>query len=381
MNIVHVTTYLQGGAGKVICDLAIAQKKLRNNVWVITSDENLNNYCNYDNYLRTLEKNQVKVIAIDSSFKREYFSNFKVIEILKNILKDEDIDIIHTHAAIPSMIGLIARSGFKKYIPVIQTMHGWGTNKTDEHELVDVTVLNSIDKVITVSNADKNLLILKGVQCENIKTIYNGIKENETIITEENDILYDIKRYKDKGFKVIGTIGSICERKNQELLVQAIKNMEKDVFLPMIGEGDYIKYLESIAEKFGIKENVKFYGYRDNASQYIKFFDFLCLPSKSEGMPITVIESFREKIPVIGSDIECIKELIQDEKTGFVFNNNSVNSLKETLYKALNHKHNKILSIKDNAHKKYLKEFTFDTMIYKYNSLYKNKLNNGDKDV
>ena len=72
------------------------------------------------------------------------------------------------------------------------------------------------DQVITVSHSDKQLLIEKGVQKAKIKVIYNGIagEENDEV---DPQVEAELLEYKNKGYKIIGCIGTLCERKNQQL--------------------------------------------------------------------------------------------------------------------------------------------------------------------
>lgn len=51
MRILHLTTFLQGGAGRVVTDLALEQQRAGHDVRVITSATGLNGYCNYDGYI------------------------------------------------------------------------------------------------------------------------------------------------------------------------------------------------------------------------------------------------------------------------------------------------------------------------------------------
>ncbi|MDO5517884.1 MAG: glycosyltransferase family 4 protein, partial [Clostridium sp.] len=145
MNILHITTYLQGGAGKVICDLAIHQKKLGHMVTIVTTKRDEIGYCNYPEYINRLNQEGIDIEMVDSTFKRDYALNFEAISLVTMLIRKNNIEMIHTHAAIPSMIGLIAKCANKgDNIPIIQTMHGWGTNKRAEHEIVDVQLLNAI---------------------------------------------------------------------------------------------------------------------------------------------------------------------------------------------------------------------------------------------
>jgi hypothetical protein len=86
-------------------------------------------YLSYPEYMQILEKEQIPFIEVDSTFKRDLSQNFNAIAEIQQLLDQSPFDVIHAHAAIPALIGIVARSGRWPYIPVIQTMHGWGLKK------------------------------------------------------------------------------------------------------------------------------------------------------------------------------------------------------------------------------------------------------------
>ncbi|GEN36202.1 glycosyltransferase family 4 protein [Aneurinibacillus danicus] len=375
MNILHITTYLQGGAGRIIYQLASNQQKAGHRVVVVTSKTSEPGYNNYVEYVQELHNNGIVLYEIDSTFKRDIYLNIHVAEKVRELIEKESMDIIHAHAAVPALVGVVARAGKGKYIPVIQTMHGWGTNKTPEHEKMDITILNGLDKVVSVSKSDKVLMENKGVESNRIITIYNGIDDGEDSTFEEDEVIKEILRYRNEGFKIFGCIGTVCKRKNQELLVEAINKLDRNekVFCAFIGEGDMIEPLKEKVKLYALENRIKFYGYKQSGSKYIKHFDYLVLPSLSEGFGLVVVEAFREKVPVIASDINVFKELIDDEETGYLFINDDVQSLRDLLHRTLcNHEDG--TKIVERAYKRYIDNFRLDIMFNKYNSLYSDLL-------
>lgn len=375
MNILHITTFLQGGAGKIIKDLATNQKKSGNNVFVVTSSSEEDGYCNYKNYLDYFNEININTYKFDSTFKRDIYLNLNVADEVRKIIINEDIDIIHAHAAVPAMVGIIARTGIKKYIPIIQTMHGWGTNKKPEHEKMDVTIMNGLDKIVSVSKSDKWLMTSKGINKNKILTIYNGIEDKVEYDLPEDEIEEDINTHRNEGCMILGCIGSVCERKKQELLVEAINKVSKDIkiYAVIIGEGSIIKRLEEKVHAYGIDDKVKFYGYRNNASKYIKLFNYFVFTSISEGFSIALLEGLREKVPIIASDIPAFCECIENNITGYLFENNNVDALKLLIENVSNKNTNDFVT--NNGYKRFINEFTLKEMFRKYSSLYNNILN------
>ena len=78
-------------------------------------------------------------------------------------------------------------------------------------------------------------------------------------------------------------------------------------------------YFENCVKKSSSKHWTYWTGETENASSYIEHFDAVILPSKSEGMPITILEAFRAKVPVIASRIPENEELL-NARRGPLFN-------------------------------------------------------------
>ena len=357
-TIIHITTFLQGGAGKVICDLIESQKHDHVNIVCISNKTSYSGYLNYPEYEKKLKRLGVKHIKIEGLFKRKPLEIYKSIKKVTFYLNTSNVTLIHAHSAIPALIAFKAREQSKKKFPIIQTVHGWGNNKTFLQTRQDIKILSDINLIISVSKSTKSLLVKKGIYAYKIKNIYNGI-DLEDNRKKQPGTFFD--KLSEKSV-LIGCIGSICERKNQKVIIDTffqIKN-KQEKFLPLycvfIGEDDtqYASFLKKQVKLSGLSENIKFTGCIDNARQYIDSFSCTILASHSEGLPLSIIESFKAKTIVIASNIQEIKELIIHKKTGFLFNPDSPNSLESVLMEFLampDGKKNKIINAAFNSFK------------------------------
>ena len=127
MRILHLATFLQGGAGRVITDLAIGQHRAGHEVVVVTSRTGCPGYEHYGAYIDALTAARVPLHLIDSLFTRDYAANLAVVEGLSRIHPARhEPEVIHAHAAIPTLIGMLWAGSRGLPVPVVQTMHGWG---------------------------------------------------------------------------------------------------------------------------------------------------------------------------------------------------------------------------------------------------------------
>tara|TARA_A100001015_G_scaffold311844_1_gene415874 strand:+ start:1107 stop:1646 length:540 start_codon:yes stop_codon:yes gene_type:complete len=157
-KILHLTTYLQGGAGKVVLDLAKMSKAKGMSISVGFTRESSKGYCNYPSHLESLKKAKIKQIELPSTFDRNPTKITETAHLLKDEFQVNPPDLVHCHAANPSRIALDFRNLENLQIPIIQTMHGWGIFKTIEQETEDIKILNKLDHVVSISKSSNSLL-------------------------------------------------------------------------------------------------------------------------------------------------------------------------------------------------------------------------------
>lgn len=93
---------------------------------------------------------------------------------------------------------------------------------------------------------------------------------------------------------VIGNVGRYCYQKNQEFLLEAFAEAHDEnssLFLLLLGEGELLPGLKKLAEKLGVEKDVCFLGWQEHPEEYLQAVDLFCLPSRFEGLPISVIEA------------------------------------------------------------------------------------------
>ena len=211
-------------------------------------------------------------------------------------------------------------------------------------------------------------MLEKGVPEGLISVIYNGIKTKSEISQPET-----LKLTTDT-FN-IGCIGTVCGRKNQQLLIKALQQLrasEFDFHCVLIGEdqGEYATRMKRYVAEHDLGEHILFTGVLSDASQHLTQFDLLVLPTLSEGLPLTIIEAYRENTLVAASDIPECRELVVERETGFLFDANSVEELAQTIVRISRLSTAEKQSIQTLAHNKYISQFTSDSMLAKYTDLY-----------
>ena len=85
--------------------------------------------------------------------------------------------------------------------------------------------------------------------------------------------------------------------------------MEPDIQLLIIGEGRQREYLERLVDELALTGSVMLAGYRTGASRYLISCSALVISSLTEGLPITLLEAMREKVPVVATSVGGIPDV------------------------------------------------------------------------
>jgi glycosyltransferase involved in cell wall biosynthesis len=124
------------------------------------------------------------------------------------------------------------------------------------------------------------------------------------------------------GAPVIGTVGRLTEVKQQDLLLRAfaqVRAQRSDAHLLLVGDGPLMNELRALAEDLAVSQWVHFAGYQAQPERFLPVMDVFALTSRSEGMPLAVLEAWAAGVPVAASRVGGLPELIDDEHNGLLF--------------------------------------------------------------
>jgi glycosyltransferase involved in cell wall biosynthesis len=243
----------------------------------------------------------------------------RVIGRLCRLIKDEKIDIIHTHGYKSDILGLIAAriTGIK----ALATPHGFENVKDLKLQMfmrLGCFSFHYFDRVAPLSEElqfdirkmrvanDKIRLILNGVDLAEVEAVQRA--DTEPLFTTNNE-------------KIIGYVGQIAHRKNIIDMIRAFDLLCKkrnDIRLVLVGDGPMRKELEKFAASLDSSTKIEFWGYRTDRLHILKEMHLFCMTSSLEGIPRCMMEAMAMGIPVAAFDIPGVDRLIIHEKTGLM---------------------------------------------------------------
>lgn len=288
----------------------------------------------------------------------------KNIKILCNIVRNEKIDIIHSHHRMTTLLSKIVSKIVK--VKVIHTQH---LCIEDKFKLTNIALRNI--STITVSEAAKKILIEKSnLDEKNITTIYNTI-ETENGNKEVDQRLLELK---EKGYFIIAQVSRAIDYKGVHDFINIAKESVKEnnnLRFVFIGDGPEFKNMEKSIIEQNLQEYVYLLGSKNNVIEHLKYIDILLLCSYIEGLPLAPLEAFSQGIPVIATNIDGTNEEIEDGCNGFLVNPKDINRFKLNILKLYK---DKLLleKFKESAYKTYVNNFNVENYISKHENLYKN---------
>ncbi len=369
LSIAHLTTFLQGGAGRAIVDLACAQHAAGHEVLVLASATGAPGYGNYPHHLARLRDAGVPLVLEDSLFTRDLALNRRAQEALTRARPRGRLDLIHAHAGTPARIARHYAAAVDAAVAVLQTQHGWGSRKTAEQARQDLMVLDEVDRVVVTSDATRALLVSHGVPRAHVETIPCGIPADPPDGTAV-DAARLAAHLRARGWSVVGCIGSIDANKNQRLLVEALARPDaRGVAAILVGEGG--EAMAELARGLGLGDRVHAVGYQPDADRWLPAFELLVVPSLTEGQGLAPIEAFRAGIPVVASAIPPLEQLVTDGEHGWLFDPCDAAALARTIVRALRMPDDERHRMRAAARRRFDARYTVPIMVARHEALYR----------
>lgn len=370
MNIIHlITTINKGGAENHLYYLTKGMRK-KNNITVV--------YYKGDNYWKKhYNKLGIKTINL-SNLGTSFFSNIKKVFFLRDYIKSNKFDIVHSH--LPHMeflmyfVLIFNKHNFKYFITKHVDNNFLGGSRYPSNNLIvhliDFILTYKANKIICISKAVKNYYLNKilSKKSKKYKIIYYGINKQYKSKLNYNSKIKNIP----KRDVIFGSVGRLVKQKNFELIIKSYKSFvdkaDKSSCLVIAGSGPEETNLKNFAKKLNIADNIIWMGHVNNIGKVFNKIDVFCMNSKFEGLGLVLLEAMLFSRPIIATNISAIPEVVVNMKNGILVEQNNVNKFSKAM-SILSDK-NLRQKLSKNSHIFLNKKFNYNKMIKKTMDLY-----------
>ena len=337
--------------------------------------------------LYILEKYGVEPVLIEEMVREPNLkSDRKAYKRLKEIIKEFKPDIVHTHASKAGALG--RKAAFSCKVPVVvHTFHGhvfhsyFGKAKTMVFKSIERNLAKKSDAIITISDIQKNELVRdhKIVNEDKAKVISLGFDLDP--FHQKRIELRDAER-KELGLKdeiAIAIIGRFAAIKNHDFFFDVLENilegLEKKVKIFVVGDGMERERIESRVKAINEKHNnvVVLTSWITDIAKFNSAMDIVCLTSKNEGTPVSLIEAQAAGIPVVTTDVGGVRDIVIDGDTGFVVDKNDVIGFGDRL-KVLIENEKMLQKMSQNGWNHVKDKFHYTTLVENMDRLYQDLL-------
>lgn len=317
--------------------------------------------------------------------------NRKRIKEATKIIKGLSPQIVHTHNFRSHFSIRIASilAGVRGIIPHYHSMPGERfTPKTLEWEK---KLFSCSDKILFVSHpaqmqyqkllniAPQSKAAKKLVTISNAFQLDSFYKANLDAV-EKLRISYKLKKEQP----VIGLVARIAPVKCIETLIDTVDILRHKIHnlkCMIIGEGEenYVNSLKNLVAEKKLTDHFIFTGYRQDVADHIRLFTCGVLCSSHEGLPHFLIEAFASGVPVVGSDIEGIRQVMTEGQEGLYAKVNDPYSLAEAIERIISNPELRKQMSKNAVRKS--QEFNINEHINKLCTIYDSLLSAPDRET
>jgi glycosyltransferase involved in cell wall biosynthesis len=237
----------------------------------------------------------------------------------QSYIRDFKPDLLHIHHLKPLLA--LRRAPYRKLF----TVHGVHIRKfkfkggmlswvkMQARIALEKQLFQCLDAIIAVSQADQELLS----QAHGLKDsilVYNGV-DIEAIRTHKfHKSSLRLELGLNPIHRIFLTVARFDYPKGHDILLPAIAQLAKETDLSgttfvLVGGGELLPGMQALAKSLGISDHILFTGARPDAVRFMQVADAFILPSRYEGLPLTLLEALACQLPIVASLTSGITEL------------------------------------------------------------------------
>lgn len=301
------TNFKQGGIQRHILDLTAHLRSKGHHV-TLAGAPNVWGNPEIDSDFVSIRLDQVS--ATGSSVMGRLKSAYECSKILRNVLKDRDIEIIHSHETAPAIVAKLASRNTKR--PKVITYHGSAPGRTQQFARVSRFCA---DRVVSPSQTTLNQLIDFGVPDARTRVLGLGIDEKPKPSEAEVAFIRTSLDLDPTDILCL-SLSRLDFQKGIDIMIDVAKKVLSEnpkVVFAVGGTGPLADEVGGWADAAGVSDRFKFMGSVSNVENYLAAADIFLLTSRWEALPISIVEAFRAGLPVIATDCGGVKELVDDQ--------------------------------------------------------------------
>jgi glycosyltransferase involved in cell wall biosynthesis len=264
---------------------------------------------------------------------------------LSRVIRKQNVSLIYINSPRCLVAGALAArltarpSVFHLHMTMTRPADLWVASRAARH--VTKIIACSQTAAMALSRADPRL-------GEKMQVIYNPVRKPMAADNEGAPRAVPALSLGTPSRRVVGLVGRITRQKGHHVLLKAalrLRNRGMDIHVVFVGapeknnreDASYVHALKCSARELGLEGRIHWTGYQEDPNAFYALFDAVAIPSTvSEGLPMVALEALQWGLPVVGSGVGGIPEIVHDGVNGFLVPPGDDEALADCLGRLLN---------------------------------------------
>ena len=254
---------------------------------------------------------------------------------MKNLLRRERVDLVHAHQYTPFFYSAMARFPSRRP-PILFTEHGrpFPDYPRPKRLAANRVLLGRRDRIVAVGQAVRQALIVnEGIPDRRVEVIYNGIDMtafsaggDRSALRHELDLGPD-----DLVLLQVARLDPYKDHATALRTIEIVARSRPEARLVLVGEGSEEAKIREMIRERGLAPYVRLLGLRTDVARILPVADLFLLTSITEGIPVTLIEAMASSLPVVGTRVGGMGEVVEEGQTGFLAPSEDESSLADAI--------------------------------------------------
>ncbi len=296
MRVLHIITSLEfGGAQRLLVDLLPLQSASEEVTLLVY--ERVHN-----DFERAIEEAGIKILCLNE----HKFHNPGVIFRIRKIFRD--YDLVHAHLFPTIYWTSLAARGVG--VKLVYTEHSTSNSRRNKSYFrpIELFMYSRYDRIISISQQTQDALISwLGQHDERFVVVNNGVDTRKFCSIKVPVIP-----------KSLIMVSRFASSKDQETVIRAMELIDKEAVLRFVGDGENRRHCEELAQELGVSDRVQFLGFRSDVPELVASSYIGIQSSNWEGFGLTAVELMAAGKPVIATNVDGLKQVV--EGAGEIFN-------------------------------------------------------------
>lgn len=296
----------------------------------------------HDIYVATLNNDGVLRAGMDAAgfidipeFPLTSFFNANFVRQVRSCaayLKDNQIDLVHTHDFYTNVFGMAAAS-LAGVNAKVASKRETGGMRSASQEFVEKLAFGRADSIIANSVAVRDHLTARGISTDKINLIYNGIDLSRFENAESSREKFGLPT--DESVRFVTLVANLRHAvKNVPMFLRVAKRVAEAVpntHFIIAGEGELETELQAMAAELGIAKQTHFVGRCCDVPSLLSASYACVLTSTAEGFSSSILEYMAAGKPVVATNVGGAAEVVVEGETGYLVASNDDAEMAERL--------------------------------------------------